>query len=171
MQRRVALALLVAALGVAAAAPAAPSDGKINGHYSPKCLRTAIKKAPEDLRDYSSLIDDINAALIDALPAGKHGGGPNGGRGGRGGPGGGPAIPGATGSKQGSIRAAKNAVAAAGTPASDPGHNGSFPLPLILFGAIVLAGALAAASPALYKRFRTRFPRLRPTPGSVRPPA
>ena len=49
-----------------------------------------------------------------------------------------------------------------------------------LLGAVVLfevgspwvAGkSLAAASPALYKRFRTRFPRLRPTPGSVRPPA
>ena len=37
-------------------------DGKINGHYSPHCLRQAIKNTPEDLRDYSSIDDDINAA-------------------------------------------------------------------------------------------------------------
>src|SRR4051812_24924073 len=40
------------------------ADGVINGHYSAACLRQAIKKTPEDLRDYSSIIDDINAALL-----------------------------------------------------------------------------------------------------------
>src|SRR3954469_3709870 len=40
------------------------ADGVINGHLSAACLRKAIKKTPEDLRDYSSIIDDINAALL-----------------------------------------------------------------------------------------------------------
>src|SRR5919202_5950896 len=96
--RRLVLAVLVAALGVAGAAPAATAavakkkpcykrviddwsrDGVINGHYSAKCLRQAIKKTPEDLRDYSSIVDDINAALIDSTGAagGRNGGSGNG---------------------------------------------------------------------------------------------
>jgi hypothetical protein len=186
MQRRLALAVLVAALGIGVAAPAATAaaakkkpcykrviddwsrDGIINGHYSARCLRKAIKKTPEDLRDYSGIIDDINAALVATGAGGKNGGGPSGGRSGARGPGGGPAIP---GTSPESVQAAKEAVPKAGTPGSDPGHDRSFPLPLILLGAIVLVGALAGAAPALIKRFRARFPRLRPTPGSVRPPA
>src|SRR5258705_411900 len=52
-------------------------DGQINGQYSPHCLRQAIKNTPEDLRDYSSIIDDINAALIGTLTVknGTNGGG------------------------------------------------------------------------------------------------
>ena len=184
--RRLVLAVLVAALGVAGAAPAATAavakkkpcykrviddwsrDGVINGHYSARCLRKAIKKTPEDLRDYSSIVDDINAALVASGPRGKNGGGASGGRSGSRGPGGGPAIP---GTSPESVEAAKKAVPNAGSPGSDPGHDRSLPLPLILLGAIVLAGAIAGAGPALIKRFRTRFPRLRPSPGSVRPPA
>src|SRR5919202_4443427 len=110
--RRLVLAVLVAALGVAGAAPAATAavakkkpcykrviddwsrDGVINGHYSARCLRKAIKKTPEDLRDYSGIVDDINAALVASGPRGKNGGGASGGRSGSRGPGGGPAIPG-----------------------------------------------------------------------------
>ena len=176
LRRRLALALLVAVLGVAATAQTATAaaktacwrrviedwskDGVINGHYSAKCLRQAIKKTPEDLRDYSSIVDDINAALIDSTGAA---GGRNGGN---------PKIPGAQpGTSRKSLRVAKKFVPAAGTPASEPGHDRSFPLPLIILGAIILAGAIAAASPYGIRRLRTRFPRLRPTPGSVRPPA
>ena len=101
LRRRLALALLAAVLGVAATAQTATAaaktacwrrviedwskDGVINGHYSAKCLRQAIKKTPEDLRDYSSIVDDINAALVDAgaLPVGK-GKGRGGNTGGRG---------------------------------------------------------------------------------------
>jgi hypothetical protein len=184
--RRVALVLLACAVGLGVPAPAAAAtkqqpcwkrviadwsrDGIINGHYSVRCLRKAIKKTPEDLRDYSGIIDDINAALVGvgALPGGNGTGGGSSGGGGPGQTGG----PGATGgSTPGSVRAAKRAVAGAGTSASAPAHDRSIPLPLILLGALVLIGALAGASPLLFKRFRGRFPRLRPSTGSVRPPA
>ena len=54
---------------------------------------------------------------------------------------------------------------------STPGHDRSIPLPLIILGAVVLAGALAGAAPSLITRSRGRFPRLRANPDSVRPPA
>jgi len=49
------------------------ADGQINGHYSPHCLRQAIKNTPEDLRDYSSIDDDINAAKQGWGPADRPG--------------------------------------------------------------------------------------------------
>jgi hypothetical protein len=143
-------------------------DGVISHQYSPRCLRQAMKHTPEDLRDYSSIIDDINAALIDATGGGGRSNGPNirGGGSGNGsmGPTGNPSAKGRTG-------AGKRVVAGAGTPASAPAHSRSVPLPLILLGAVLLASALAAGSPPLVKRFRGRFPRLRPSTGSVRPPS
>jgi hypothetical protein len=184
--RHLFLAAFVATLAVAASAPslarAAPcwkrvvtdwsKDGVINGHYSPRCLRQAIRKAPEDARDYSSIIDDINAALLDTL-----------GRGATGPPGQtGPSNPsvgngdatdsmGPTGPGSKSAAKARRAVPHAGTAASAPGHSRSLPLPLLVLAAVVLAAALAAGSPPLVKRLRARFPRVRPAADSVRPPA
>jgi hypothetical protein len=192
LSRRLLLAALVAALGIAAAAPSVArgdpcwhrvimdwtKDGVISNRYSPQCLRTAMKKTPEDLRDYSSIIDDINAALLDALGAGPTNGpnnGAGGGNGGTMGPSGGPGSGGgidAPGNAPPTIGAkAKKAVAGAGTSASAPGRDRSIPLPLILLGCVLLVSALAAGSPPLIKRFRTRSPRLKPASGSVRPPA
>ena len=128
-----------------------------------------MNKAPEDLKDYSSILDDIHAALLDALAGGGISNGPNNGGGTMGGSSGGPNAPGNASPR---ITAkAKRAVANAGTPASAPGHSREIPLPLILLGCVLAVAALAAGSPALIKQFRTRFPRLRPGPGSVRPPA
>jgi hypothetical protein len=184
---RLLLVALVAALGVAAAAPSVAraepcwhrvivdwtKDGVVSNRYSPQCLRTAIKKTPEDLRDYSSIIDDINAALLDALGVGTTNGPNNGGgtMGPSGGPGSGGGVdaPGNASPKTGVQ--AKKAVADAGTPASAPRRDRSIPLPLILLGCVLVVSALAAGSPPLLKRFRTRFPRLKPAPGSVRPRA
>ncbi len=190
--RRLLLAAAVAALCVVAVpsvANAAPcwqrvisdwtKDGKIDGHYSPHCLRQAYKNTPEDLRDYSGILDDINAALIAAGSTQRSGGGNSGN--GNGPVGGnsvtnGPNSPAATAAakkREATRRAkvAKQAVPGAGTEASAPGHDRSIPLPLILLGAVIAAGAAAGAAPGLFKRYRTRFPRLRPSPGSVRPPA
>lgn len=186
LSRRLLLAALVAALGVAAATPSVAraepcwhrvitdwtKDGVISNHYSPRCLREAIKKTPEDLRDYSSIIDDINAALLGAL------GGPTNGTNN----GGGNTMGGPSGQGNGGVDApgnaspritekAKRAVANAGTPASIPGRDRSLPLPLILLGCVVGLAALAAGSPPLIRRLQTRFPRLKPAAGSVRPPA
>jgi hypothetical protein len=190
---RLLFAVAVAALGLGVAAPAAHAaqpcwkrvivdwskDQVINGkHYSPHCLRMAMKKAPEDLKDYSPILDDINAALLDAVAI--RGGGNGGGNGpGGGGPNGSPT--GTAGSGNGTNQAAnaaktispeaKRAVTDAGTAASAPGRSHPIPLPLILLACVLGISALAAGSPPLIKRFRTRFPRLRPAPGSVRPPA
>jgi hypothetical protein len=183
---RLLLVAAVAAVAIGVAAPTASAgepcwqrvildwtkDGVITpNRYSPRCLRTAIKKTPEDLRDYSSIIDDINAALLDALAVG---GTRNGGPGGTMGQGTG--TPSGSRSKSGKASKtigpeAKRAVENAGTPASAPGRSHPIPLPLILLASALAAAALAAGSPPLIKRFRTRFPRLRPAPGSVRPPA
>jgi hypothetical protein len=82
MSRHVGLvgALVACAVGgavtsvTAAAAAAAPTpcwqrlisdwaDGHIDGRYRPSCYRTAIANAPTDLRIYSTLVDDLQAAL------------------------------------------------------------------------------------------------------------
>jgi hypothetical protein len=190
LSRRLLLAALVAALAVAAAAPSVAraepcwhrvimdwtKDGVISKRYSPHCLRTAIKKTPEDLRDYSSIIDDINAALLDALGVGPNGSnGGNGGNGGTMGPANGPGSGGGVDPRGNASPKigdeAKKAVVDAGTPASAPGRDRSIPLPLILLACVLGVSTLAVASPPLVRRFRTRFPRLKPAPGSVRPPA
>lgn len=137
-------------------------DGEINGHYSPHCLRQAYRSVPEDLRDYSSILDDINAALLAGVGIKN---GPNGGPGSNGGPGpnGGPV----NGTNQRTLgaaeakRRASQAVPHAGTTESIPDTSHSVPLPLLILAGIALAALLAAASPPLIQRLRTRFPRTR----------
>jgi hypothetical protein len=189
MPKRLALlAALAAALSLVAAGPAVAgartacwqkvihdytdADGQIDGHYSRPCLRAALKNAPEDLKDYTGILDAISALLY-----GNGSGSQNGGNG-SGTPSGssGEMNPGATAAERAAVareqaRKAKEAVPHAGTRESIPDSSRTIPLPLILLGAIGLAAALAAASPPLVKRFRGRFPRLRPAPGSVRPPS
>ena len=179
--RRLLLAAAVAALclgAIPSVASAAPcwkrvisdwtSDGTINGHYSPHCLRQAYKHTPEDLRDYSGILDAINAALVatGSSPSSGSGGPPNG-------PG--ALSPGSAAAKKREAerraRAARLAVPGAGTAASIPGRDRSIPLPLIILGAVIAAGALTGAAPSLVKRYRGRLPRVGPAPGSVRPPA
>lgn len=183
---RLLMAVIAAGLGIAAGTPAVAhaqqpcwkrviadwaQDGVISKQYSPRCLRKAMNNAPEDLKDYSSILDDIHAALLDALAGGGISNGPNNG-GTMGGASGQGSGPNASGNAPPRITAkAKRAVANAGTPASAPSHSREIPLPLILLGCVLAVAGLAAASPALVKQFRTRFPRLRPGPGSVRPPA
>lgn len=141
------------------------ADGKIDGHYSPHCLRQAIKNAPEDLRDYSPLIDDINAALLGTLTVkngtnGSGGGGPGPNTtGGGSNTGGGVAVSPKEAKKQ-----AEQAVPHAGTPESIPNESSTIPLPLLIMAGIVAAALLAAASPPLIQRLRARFPRTRTTP-------
>ena len=38
------------------------ADERIDGTYAQHCCRDAINHVPEDLRDYSSIVEDINAA-------------------------------------------------------------------------------------------------------------
>jgi hypothetical protein len=183
MPSRLAIAAFAAAASVVAASPSVAHagtpcwkrvlsdwtlDGKIDGHYSPACLRSALKHVPEDLGDYSSIKDDINAALLDTVDRGSGNGngrgsgtgngsydnmglgGTRGSGGGPGGPGGGP------GAGQGSA-----VTSPAGAQQSVPAQSRSIPLPLLILGAIALAAAFAVASPPLIRRLRTRFSRTR----------
>ena len=140
------------------------ADGKIDGHYSPHCLRQAIKHTPEDLRDYSSIDDDINAALIGTLTVkngtnGSGGGGPGPNSTGAGSSTGGSAVSPNEAKKQ-----AEQAVPHAGTPQSIPSDSSTVPLPLLIMAGIVAAALLAAGSPPLIQRLRARFPRTRTAP-------
>jgi len=167
---RLLLAALAAAVSLLAASPSAAhaatpcwsrvisdwtKDGQINGQYTPHCLRQAIKHTPEDLRDYSSIIDDINAALLGGVGTGTKNG-PNGGSGNSTNK---PML-----SPAEAQRRAERAVPHAGTSDSIPNSSRTIPLPLLILAAIALAALLAVASPPLIQRVRTRFPRARPAP-------
>jgi hypothetical protein len=127
-------------------------DGKIDGHYTPHCLRQAYNSVPEDLRDYSSILDDINAALLGGVGTKN---GPNGGLG----EGGKAGKAAATAEAK---RRAEQAVPHAGSSGSIPENSRTIPLPLLILAAIALAALLAAASPPVIQRVRARFPRARP---------
>ncbi len=180
--RRLYLAALAAAVVSVLAVAASPSvaraaepcwqrviddwtkDGKLDGHYSPRCLRQAIKNTPEDLRDYSSIDDDIQAALLGHF--GASAGPNNGGGSGSGGTGSGSGS--GSGSKQLTPAEAQHqaelAVPKAGTAQSIPDTSRPFPLPLLILASVALAAILAAASPPLIHRLRARFPRTRAAP-------
>src|SRR5262249_22971316 len=102
-------------------------DGKLDGQYSPRCLRQAIKHTPEDLRDYSSIDDDIQAALLGHFGAssGQNGGGSGTGSG-----------SGGNGQKQltptEAQQRAEKAVPHAGTAQSVPDTSRPLPIPLLI---------------------------------------
>jgi hypothetical protein len=165
----VAVALLAASPSVAhATTPCAQrvisdwtKDGKIDGHYSARCLRQAYRSVPEDLGDYSSIKDDITAALVGSGPPTNglnNGAGPD-----NMGSGGAIARKEAVAKKRAEV-----AVPHAGTQESIPASSNTIPLPLLILGAVTLAALLAAASPPLIKRVRTRFPRARAAPQADR---
>jgi hypothetical protein len=68
-----ALALVAGVSTVSASAATTPcwqaaiadwsKDDSIDGHYSAACLRSAMQNAPTDLKIYSSVEDDLRAAL------------------------------------------------------------------------------------------------------------
>jgi hypothetical protein len=138
-------------------------DGKIDGHYSARCLRQAYRSVPEDLADYSSIKDDITAALIGSGTGPPQNGLNN--SAGQDDMGSGGAI---ARKEAAAKKRAEVAVPHAGTQESIPDSSRTIPLPLLILGAVALAALLAAASPPLIKRLRTRFPRARPAPQADR---
>jgi hypothetical protein len=139
-------------------------DGQINGNYSQHCLRQAYRSVPPDLADYSSILDDITAAMIGSGTTTQNG--PNN-RGGSGGPTA-TSGPGSKLTPKEAKKQAESAVPHAGTSQSIPDSSRSLPLPLLILGAVALAALLAAASPPLIQRLRTRFPRTRTAPHADR---
>ncbi|TML98917.1 MAG: hypothetical protein E6G02_14605 [Actinobacteria bacterium] len=135
-------------------------DGQINGNYSKHCLRQAYRNVPPDLADYSSILDDITAAMIGSGPTQN---GPNN-------PGGptGTSSPGGKLTPKEAQRRAERAVPQAGKQGSIPDSSRTLPLPLLILAAVTLAALLAAASPPLIQRLRTRFVRARPAPQTDR---
>jgi hypothetical protein len=173
---RLLLAALAAAVSLLAAGPSVAhagtpcakrvindwtKDGQIDGSYSQHCLRQAYRSVPPDLADYSAILDDITAAMIGSGTTTQNG--PNN-------RGGGPTAtsgPGKLAPKE-AKRRAERAVPHAGTSQSIPDSSRSIPLPLLILGAVALAALLAAASPPLIQRLRTRFPRARTAPQADR---
>jgi hypothetical protein len=169
----VAVALLAASPSVAhATTPCAQRvisdwtrDGKIDGHYSARCLRQAYRSVPEDLGDYSSIKDDITAALVGSGTTTQNG--PNN-RGGRRWRLHGDERPRQHAHPQGSEEAGRERSPPRGHVQSIPDSSRSLPLPLLILGVVALAALLAAASPPLIQRLRTRFPRTRTAPHADR---
>ena len=155
------------------------SNGRAIGSYPLHCYRDAIRHLPEDLRDYSSAADDINAAMQAQIAkrntrspqsvggsSSSNGNGHNnnstsGGNGTN--SGGGGSGPTATGANAGPDRSAyRKAIDNLGTSNAD-----SLPIPLIVLasvGALLLA---AAAALGTTKRIRAvRATRRGPPPAA-----
>ena len=152
------------------------SNGRAIGSYPLHCYRDAIRHLPEDLRDYSSAADDINAAL-QAQIAKRHTRVPqsvnnssssngndhnNGGAAGKSNSGGG-SGPTATNANAGPDRSAyRKAIDNLGTSNAD-----SLPIPLIVLASVGALLLLAAAALGTTKRVRSvRAARRGPPPAA-----
>jgi hypothetical protein len=130
------------------------SDGRIDGVYALRCYSQAIDALPEDVRNYSTALDDISTALRarvralgrkDARAALR--------------------AMAVRGAKRGGLHPPASAAPPSagpepGAPAlSVPtlsGSTWSVPLPLVTLGAIAVLLGLAGSTGALAKRFRQR---------------
>lgn len=164
-----ALLLLAGAPPAAAAAPCWKrlindwyDNGRIDKTYRIHCYREALDHLPQDVETYSSLSEDINRALQDAI---RGGGGPGGSDGASygGGPGG-DATPGGADEEsepsQGLFRWALDKLG--------PSNADSIPLPLLILAALGLLLMAAGAAGMVARKLQTR--RLQVRPASV-PPA
>jgi hypothetical protein len=170
-----AFAAWLGALACPAAAPAAQpcykqliddwlADGRIDKTYQRQCYVDAKRHLPADLRDYSSLPDDIDRALQGVVHRGR-------------GPGGG-ASPGRSVPAPGGNRSAGSAPARSGKSNGlfgrvidwlGPDNADSVPLPLIVLAAIGLL--LLAAAGAGYAARRIQARRLGLPISGPQPPA
>ena len=131
-------------------------DGRIDGTYPIHCYRDALKHLPTDVETYSSARDDIKQALQKRLTQGTKGGdtttttggGENGGSGPAGGatPGGGGTTP------NGGDKTPVKSVFGAGKG----DHADSFPIALIILGAVALLLMAAGGAGFITRRTRTR---------------
>jgi hypothetical protein len=148
--------LVAAALGVSAgSAPAATPcwktvindwyDGHIDHRYPITCYRQALSHLPEDVSTYSSARDDITQAMQLAIAGkGPKGGKPSGPRG------------------NGAVRTALKDI---GPKSAD-----SFPVPLIVLGAIALLLIAAGSAGYLARRMHARRVGISPSPSLPNPP-
>jgi hypothetical protein len=172
------LLLLVAGVGAAAAAHEAAqqptadcykqvindweNNGRIDNVYAPPCYTQAIQHLNQypDIKGYSNVIQDIQAALYAVLHEEGRGGGDGGSSGPGGssiGPGGGTTHP--KKSDGGPINWLSNHLA--------PGNAQSVPLPLLVLGGLAVLLLLAAAATWFARRIQTN--RARPRPPAPQP--
>lgn len=139
-------------------------NGRIDHIYAPPCYTQAIQNLNKypDIKGYSNVIQDIQAALYAVLH--EEGRGGDGGDGGPSGPSSSPATPlgGPSLSKKpdsGPISWLSNHLA--------PGNAQSVPLPLLVLGGLALLLLLAAAGTWLARRIQMN--RARPRPPAPQP--
>ena len=173
-----ALALLAAGVGPAAAAHESAqqptstcwkqvindweNNGRIDNLYAPPCYTQAIQHLNQypDIKGYSNVIQDIQAALYAVLHEEGRGGG-----------GGGPSGP--TPSPTGSLGGPSLTKKGDGGPVNwlsnhlAPGNAQSVPLPLLVLGGLALLLLLSAAATWLARRIQAN--RMRPRPPAPQP--
>jgi opacity protein-like surface antigen len=136
------------------------NNGRIDNIYAPPCYTQAIQHLNQypDIKGYSNVIQDIQAALYAVLHEEGRGGG-----GGPSGPTSSPStnLPGTSTSKSdgGPINWLSNHLA--------PGNAQSVPLPLLVLGGLALLLLLAAAGTWLARRIQTN--RMKPRPPAPQP--
>jgi len=135
-------------------------NGTIDGHYKASCYQQALKRVPEDLRDYSNITDAISAALSDSLRGSGTGSSTPGNSNGNG-----------TGSGSGSGKSDPNGGPPRKTQAAPPqsiysqgiNHLGttkasSIPIPLLVLAGLGALLLVSAAGLAAQKRIKARPP-------------
>ncbi len=165
-------ALLVAALGLGVARPAAAAtpcwkallndwyDGRIDHTYAKHCYTDALSHLPTDVRTYSSAQNDIERALQSALAsARKHGTqvGPN------------TLLPPPPAASSGRHPAGRGGGGTQTTPGRKPqpglagalssGSPSSLPLPLLVLGGLALVLVGAGAAGLVVRRLQGRGPK------------
>jgi hypothetical protein len=135
------------------------NNGRIDNVYAPPCYTQAIQNLNKypDIKGYSNVIEDIQAALYAVLhEEGRGGGGPSG--------------PTATPSGPSSTSIPKKGDGGPVNWVSDhlaPGNAQSVPVPLLVLGGLALLLLLAAAGTWLARRIQTN--RARPRPPAPQP--
>ncbi|HEY2372515.1 MAG TPA: hypothetical protein VGH82_08185 [Gaiellaceae bacterium] len=136
-------------------------DGRIDNVYAPPCYTQAIQKLNQypDIKGYSNVIQDIQAALFAVLHEEGRGGGDgtSGPSPSPAGPVGGPKTP--TKSDSGPFNWISDHLA--------PGNAQSVPLPLLVLGGLAILLLLAAAATWLARRIQTN--RMKPRPPAPQP--
>ena len=141
------------------------NNGSIDNVYAPPCYTQAIQhlNAYPDIKGYSNVIEDIQAALYAVLHEEGRGGG-----------GGGPSGPTSSPSGPSSSGTPSIPKKGAGGPVnwiSDhlaPGNAQSVPLPLLVLGGLAVLLLLAAAGTWLARRVQTNRMKPRPAPPQPR---
>ncbi|MDQ2980828.1 MAG: hypothetical protein M3R26_00690 [Actinomycetota bacterium] len=116
------------------------ANDQLDRTYSVTCYRQALKHIPEDLRDYTPIVDDISTAMHAVLRNNTGGGSKTGGGG---------------TSTANAAQPSKHATKAASARLSGSETN-QLPMPLILLGSLALALLGAAGGVRLYRLVKDR---------------